>query len=83
MTGISKKAVTAVDVQDSLKIDINHASLLELDKLPSVGIKTAQAIIEYRKTHGYFRSVEDLKKIRGIGEKKLNIMRKFIFIEGE
>ncbi len=55
----------------SLPIDINKASVEELDTLPGIGPKTAQAIVEYRETQGKFASVEDLLQVRGIGPKKL------------
>ena len=55
----------------SLPIDINTASVEELDTLPGIGPKTAQAIVEYRETQGKFTSAEDLLQVRGIGPKKL------------
>lgn len=51
------------------KVNINAASLDELQKLPSIGPKIAQRILDYRKENGNFKKVEDLMKIRGIGEK--------------
>jgi comEA protein len=51
------------------KININTAGLDELQKLPSVGPKIAQRILDYRKQNGNFKRIEDLMKVRGIGEK--------------
>ena len=51
------------------KININVAGLDELQKLPSIGPKIAQRILDYRKQNGNFKRVEDLMKVRGIGEK--------------
>jgi competence protein ComEA len=51
-------------------ININTADSETLMKLNGVGKATAAAIIEYRKREGSFRSIEDLKKVSGIGEKK-------------
>ncbi|HID96984.1 MAG TPA: helix-hairpin-helix domain-containing protein [Thermodesulfobacteriaceae bacterium] len=52
------------------KIDINTASISELQELPGVGEKTAERIVEYRKRTGGFHSAEDLKNVKGIGGKK-------------
>lgn len=54
-----------------LPVDLNNASIEELDTLPGIGPKTAQAIVEYRKANGPFGSPEDLLQVRGIGPKKL------------
>ncbi len=51
------------------KININTAGVQELVKLPRVGEKTAQRIIEYREKHGKFKRIEDIMKVKGIGEK--------------
>lgn len=52
------------------KVNINTADEKELDTLPGIGPAMAQRIIEYRETEGAFQSIEDIKKIRGIGEAK-------------
>ncbi len=51
------------------KVNLNSAGLDDLQKLPGVGPKIAQRILDYRKTNGNFKKVEDLMKVRGIGEK--------------
>ena len=57
------------------KIHINTADEKKLDELPGVGPVMAKRIIEYRNEHGPFESVDDLTKIRGIGEEKLAKIR--------
>jgi competence protein ComEA len=54
------------------KVNINTADREELDRLPGIGPVLAQRIIDYRKAHGPFRDIADLKKVSGIGEAKFN-----------
>ena len=51
------------------KVNINTATVEELKTLKGVGEKKAEAIIEYRKKNGSFKTKEDLMKVRGIGKK--------------
>lgn len=54
--------------QQSQKININTADLEELDKITGVGPIIAQRIIDYRSTDGLFQKIEDIKKVKGIGD---------------
>ncbi len=54
----------------STRVDINRASIEELQELPGIGEVTAAAIIEERETHGPFSPPEDVMRVSGIGEKK-------------
>lgn len=63
------------------KININTATVDQLQTLDGVGMKTAMAIIEYRDTVGYFGSVEELTAVKGIGEKKLAIIAEDVITE--
>ncbi|HUP84391.1 MAG TPA: helix-hairpin-helix domain-containing protein [Acidimicrobiales bacterium] len=56
-------------------LDLNTATADQLDALPGVGPSTAEAILDYRKEHGRFRSVDELLEVRGIGEAKLAELR--------
>jgi competence protein ComEA len=63
---------------DSQPIDLNTASIAQLDTLPGVGPATAQAIIDYRSQHGRFQSVDELLNVRGIGQAKLDELRSLV-----
>lgn len=59
-------------------ISLNTAGASELDRLPGVGPATAAKIIEYRKAHGGFASIDELLAVKGIGPKKLADMRPYL-----
>ena len=62
----------------SALVNINTATALELEALPSVGPSTAQAIISFRTKNGPFGKAEDLLKVPGIGDGKLAAMKPFV-----
>ena len=61
--------VTSKEEAKEGKVNINTATVEELKTLKGVGEKKAEAIIEYRKKNGSFKTKEDLMKVRGIGKK--------------
>ena len=61
-------------------VDLNVATVKELEELPGVGPTTAKAIVEFRTKSGRFRRVNDLLVIRGISEAKLAKMRPYVTV---
>lgn len=65
----------------NLKININKASEEKLQEIPGVGPSMAQKIVSYRKENGKFNSIEELKNVKGIGDKKFEKMKEYISIK--
>jgi competence protein ComEA len=64
------------------KINLNTATAQQLsDGLKGVGDALAQRIVAYREQHGKFRSIDELKNVSGIGEKKLEAIRGSVTVD--
>ena len=74
---------TAETESVNFPIDINSAGIDELKTLDGIGDAVASKIIEYRETYGSFKNREELLNVSGIGEKKLEKIYDFIFVENE
>ena len=59
-------------------LNINTASVKELQTLPNIGESTAQKIVDYRTQHGNFTSIDALQNVRGIGAKTLEKLKPFV-----
>jgi competence protein ComEA len=64
-------------------IDPNLASKADLETLPGIGPVLAQRIIDYRRAHGPYKNIADLRKVSGIGRKKLEKMKPYLTIVAE
>jgi competence protein ComEA len=60
------------------RIDINRANAEQLVVIPGIGKVMAERIVQFRDKHGRFSRVEDLLKVKGIGEKSLEKLRPYI-----
>ena len=63
-------------------VNINTAGADELKALPGIGPAKAEAIVEYRKQHGNFKSVEELKNVKGIGDGIYNCLKDEATVSG-
>ncbi|TDI12710.1 MAG: helix-hairpin-helix domain-containing protein [Acidobacteria bacterium] len=72
--------IPAALAQDVPKVDLNHADQEELESLPGVGPYLAAQILEYRDKLGPFQRVEDLMNVRGIGEKKFQMLKDLVTV---
>jgi len=65
----------------SIPLDLNRVSAEDLSLIPGIGESLAQEILAYREKRRGFRSVEELKNVKGVGEKKLRTFKPFFFVE--
>lgn len=61
-------------------INLNTANAQQLQEVPGIGPATADKILKMRKSYGPFKSVDDLRAIKGIGPKRLEKMRKYLTV---
>ncbi len=79
LKNISSEGSASVSEKVSRLVNINTASAAELEELKGIGEKTAAAIIEYRQA-APFEKIEDIKNVKGIGEKKFEDIKDMICV---
>ena len=80
LAGMGRGAVAAGAAPTGARINLNSASAEELARLPGVGPAKARAIVEYR-AEDPFRKPEDLRKVKGIGDKLYDRLKDQITVE--
>jgi competence protein ComEA len=63
-----------------LLINLNTATMAELESLPGIGTRTAERIIEHRQKNGSFKKIEELMNVRGVGEKSFLKLKPLITV---
>lgn len=61
-------------------LDVNHSSAAELRAIPSLSPSLARRIVQYRRDHGPYASLQELTRVRGIGSPKLAILRPYLHV---
>lgn len=77
---VTSVLVAAAKNPPAKPIDLNSATVQELEQLPGVGPGTAKAIIEFRQKSGPFKRVEDLLAVRRITKQRLDKIRPYVFV---
>ena len=67
---------------DTAVLDLNRAGAAELDALPGIGPVLARRIVEFRRQHGPFRRVEELRAVRGVGPRLLERLKPRVAVGG-
>ena len=78
VAGVTDNNITAPIMGNSIKVNINTASLQELETLPGIGAGLASRIVQYRENNGSFRVIEDITNVSGIGEGRYNQIKDLI-----
>ena len=63
------------------KVDINSASIAQLEAVTGIGHETAQNIMDYKKEHGKFTSMEQLEAVNGVGKVRLDALNEAFMVE--
>lgn len=63
-------------------VNLNTATASDLDGIKGIGPSKAQAIIDYRSKNGSFKSVDDLKNVKGFGEKSIAKLKSELTVSG-
>ena len=78
--GRGRAAAGSAGAGPAAKVDLNTASVAQLDTLPGVGPVTAQHIVEWRSRNGRFARVDQLREIDGIGERRFQQLRELVTV---
>jgi competence protein ComEA len=78
---VQPATTNVVAASSATRVNINTATLADLDKLPKIGPATAQRIIDYRTKNGPFKKIEDLKNVSGIGDVIFEGLKDMVTVE--
>jgi competence protein ComEA len=75
--------MASAQVWSDVTVNINTATVKQLQKVDGIGKKSAAKIVAYREEHGTFGSLDDLKKIKGIGKKIFEKAKKQLSVDAQ
>jgi len=82
MTGklgpIEEVSEEAITMPETIRLNLNNASLIELERLPGVGFVRAQALLDYRSTHGPLDSLDELRDVEGFDEDVIETLGEYV-----
>jgi competence protein ComEA len=76
--GTAKAKATAAN-----PVNLNSATVTQLQTLPGIGASAAQRIVEYRQKNGTFKKIEELMNVKGIGEKSFLKLKPLVTVSGD
>lgn len=80
-SSVQQANIASNSTNSSAKININSADEKTLESIPGVGPSTSKKIVDYRNKEGKFNSIEDIKNVTGIGDKKFENMKEYIDVK--
>lgn len=82
--GVSRIIVTPMAPINRLvlgmPVDLNHAGVHDLTIIPGIGQDLAQRIVDFRESHGLFKGLDDLRRVKGIGRKRFAAIRSYLYV---
>ena len=78
--GQAKAAGAKAAAAATTPINLNTATAAQLETLPGIGARTAQAIVDHRQKNGGFKKIEELMNVKGIGEKSFLKLKPLITV---
>lgn len=80
--GFDKQKLDSLRKYLQVKLDLNTTTANQLQRVPGIDQSLAQNIIQYREANGPFASVDDLNRIRGVDNYKLDMIKKYVQVGG-
>jgi len=81
LTTMAQVTPQGTTMTQTTMLNVNTATIDQLMTIKGIGQVTAQNIIDYRTTNGNFQTVNDLDKVKGVGAKKIEMIRPFITVQ--